>query len=151
MTVRWTVRSAGDQGAQFAPRIEPRPENVAKQQSIIARDGAADVGALTPRGSPTAWKYSCYASLDTLAPLAPYFHWAQSCKQLVEFAEQTSRSKKQQSVVFASVTRNPLQKREAPQGCFCHLRAVLPWIGVRLSLQIAAQFAGAKCALRTAP
>ena len=52
MTVRWTVRSAGDQGAEFAPRIEPRPENVAKQQSIIASDDGADIGALTPRGSP---------------------------------------------------------------------------------------------------
>ena len=73
MTVRWTVRSAGDQGAQFAPRIEPRPENVAKQHLLIASDEGANIGALTPRGSPTARKYSCYASLDTLAPLAPYF------------------------------------------------------------------------------
>ena len=31
MTVRWTVRSAGDQGAEFAPRIEPHPSRHFRQ------------------------------------------------------------------------------------------------------------------------
>ena len=98
MTVRWTVRSAGDQGAEFAPRIEPRPENVAKQHLLISSDEGADIGALT-FGSPTARKYSCYASLDTLTSSTPCLARA--------------RRQKQHSVVFASLTRNPLQKKRS--------------------------------------